>query len=97
MPGYPFTPARPNETIVLWANGFGLAATTLTEGSSSQNSQLPELPIVQIGGVTATVTFAGVVGPGLYQFNVTVPGSVPDGDSAISASYRGVQTSAREP
>ncbi len=91
-PGLPFTPARPSETIVLWANGFGLPTTALTEGSSTQSSPLPELPVVQIGGATATVSFAGVVTPGLYQINVTVPASVPDGDNAVSVSYKNVQT-----
>ncbi len=91
VPGATFTPAHPNETIVLYANGFGLPATALTEGSSKQASELPELPVIQIGGVKADVIFAGVVAPGLYQFNVTVPGSAPDGDNAVSASYKGVQ------
>jgi uncharacterized protein (TIGR03437 family) len=91
VPGYPFTPARPGEIVVLYANGFGLPSTALTEGSSSQASQLPVLPVIQIGGIKADVAFAGVVAPGLYQFNVTVPGSVPDGDNAVIATYGGVQ------
>ena len=73
---------------------FGLPATPLNEGSSSLAFQLPELPVIQIGGVKADVAFAGVVAPGLYQFNVTIPGSVSDGDNAVSASYGGVQTPA---
>jgi uncharacterized protein (TIGR03437 family) len=91
VPGYPFTPAKPGETVVLYANGFGLPATALTEGSSSQSSQLSELPVIQIGGATANVIFAGVVNPGLYQFNVTVPASVPDGDNAVSLTYKNLQ------
>jgi uncharacterized protein (TIGR03437 family) len=92
VPGAAFTPAHPNETIVLYAVGFGLPSSALTEGSSKQSSPLPELPVIQIGGVNAKVDFAGVVAPGLYQFNVTVPGSVSDGDNAVSATYRGIQT-----
>jgi uncharacterized protein (TIGR03437 family) len=91
VPGAAFTPAHPNETITLYANGFGLPATALAEGSSTQSSPLPEPPVIQIGGVNANVAFAGVVAPGLYQFNVTVPGSVSDGDNAVRVSYRGVQ------
>ena len=58
-----------------------------------QASQLPELPLIQVVGVNANVSFAGVVAPGLYQINVTIPGTVPDGDNAVTASYRGVQAS----
>src|SRR5262249_28883026 len=34
--GVTFTPAKPNEVTALYANGFGLPPTALTEGSSSQ-------------------------------------------------------------
>lgn len=48
VPGYTFTPAKPNETIALYGNGFGLPATALTEGSYTQSAKLPELPVVTI-------------------------------------------------
>jgi uncharacterized protein (TIGR03437 family) len=38
------------------------------------------------------VQFAGLVSPGLYQFNVIVPASAPDGDNAVVATYNGVAT-----
>ena len=41
--------------------------------------------------MTAPVTFAGLVGPGLYQFNVTVP-DVPDGDQPVTAQTAGAST-----
>ena len=41
--------------------------------------------------MTATVAYAGLVSPGLYQFNVTVP-SLPSGDAPITAQIGGVQT-----
>lgn len=88
-PGYPFTPARPGETILLYAFGFGLPTTSLVKGSSSQSGSLPMLPAIQIGGSPATVTFAGVISPGLYQFNVIVPSTVPDGDNRLTCSYNG--------
>ena len=37
----------------------------------------------------ATVVFGGLAGPGLYQFNVTVP-SLPNGDAAVLATISGV-------
>ncbi len=89
VPGYPFTPARPGETIVLYGFGFGLPATPLVDGSSSQSGSLSGVPVVQIGGVQATVKFAGVIGPGLYQLNVVVPSTASGGDTSLTCSYNG--------
>jgi len=44
---------------------------------------------VTIGGANATVLFAGLVGPGLYQINVTVPSTLADGDQAVIATVAG--------
>jgi uncharacterized protein (TIGR03437 family) len=86
------TPAKPGETIMLFANGFGPTTVPVTAGSEQQSGTLPTLPVITIGGVAATVQFAGLVSPGLYQFNVVVPPSVPDGDNALVASYNGFST-----
>lgn len=88
-PGYPFTPARPGEIIVLYGFGFGLPTTALVDGSSSQSGPLPALPTIQIGNTPATVTFAGLISPGLYQFNVTIPSTAQDGDNVVTCSYNG--------
>jgi uncharacterized protein (TIGR03437 family) len=45
-----------------------------------------------IGGVAAEVTFAGLIGPGEFQFNVVVPAGLPDGDQVVTATYNGVST-----
>ena len=66
-PGYPFTPAAPGETIVLYATGFGLPAANLTEGSATQFGPLRSLPAVRIGALSAEVQFAGVVEPGFVS------------------------------
>ncbi len=86
------TPAQPGETVALFANGFGPSSQTIIGGSSTQSGDLPALPAVTIGGVAATVLSAGLISPGLYQFNVVVPSSVPNGDSAIVAAYQGFTT-----
>jgi uncharacterized protein (TIGR03437 family) len=88
-PGYPVSPAKPGETIVLYGFGFGLPTTALIDGASAQSGRLPSLPSIQVGGIAATVTFAGVISPGLYQLNVIVPPTLADGDAALSASYAG--------
>jgi uncharacterized protein (TIGR03437 family) len=38
------------------------------------------------------VTFAGLISPGLYQFNVIVPATVSSGDNSITATYNGQKT-----
>jgi uncharacterized protein (TIGR03437 family) len=43
---------------------------------------LATLPQITIGGVAASVEYAGLVGAGLYQLNVTVPASLSSGDAA---------------
>jgi uncharacterized protein (TIGR03437 family) len=86
------TPAAPGETILLYANGFGPTSTPLTAGSSSQSGTLSPLPTVTIGGITATVLFAGLVFPGEFQFNVVVPANAPGGDQSIVATYNGATT-----
>jgi uncharacterized protein (TIGR03437 family) len=91
VPGYPFTPARPGEVIVLYGVGFGLPVTTLVNGSATQTGALPVNPVVLISGVPAEVQFAGVVSPGLYQFNVVVPAGAASGDNQVTAIY-GVTT-----
>jgi uncharacterized protein (TIGR03437 family) len=83
-----FTPAAPSEEIVLYGFGFGLpAGGSLVAGSSTQSGILPVLPVVQIGGQAAQVAFAGLVSPGLYQFNVVVPATAANGDNPVTAAY----------
>jgi uncharacterized protein (TIGR03437 family) len=86
------TPAKPNETMVLYANGFGPTSTPVVSGSILQSGALSPLPVVKIGGMSAIVQFAGLVAPGEFQFNVVVPGSLADGDQPITASYSGSTT-----
>lgn len=88
------TPAQPGETIVIYANGFGASTVPVVSGSETQSGTLPTMPTIQIGSATATVTYAALISPGLYQFNVVVPTSVAAGDNAIQASYNGQPTQA---
>jgi uncharacterized protein (TIGR03437 family) len=86
------TPAKPGETIVLYANGFGPTNVPVVSGATSQSGTLSPTPVVKIGGLIATVTFAGLVYPGEFQFNVVVPSTLADGDQPIAATYRGAST-----
>jgi len=89
------TPAAPGETIVIYANGFGPTNIPVTAGSVSQSGTLSPLPAIAIGGQSATVTFAGLVAPGEFQFNVVVPSKVSAGDQPIVATYGGQTTQAK--
>ena len=86
------TPAQPGETVLLYANGFGSTNVPVTAGSKTQSGTLSPLPVVKLGGIMATVSFAGLVAPGEFQFNVTVPVSIADGDLSIAAVYNGLTT-----
>jgi uncharacterized protein (TIGR03437 family) len=88
------TPAKPGETIVLYANGFGPTSAPVVSGDETQTGTLSPLPTIEIGGVAATVTFAGLVAPGEFQFNAIVPASLANGDQPIAASYKGSVTQA---
>jgi uncharacterized protein (TIGR03437 family) len=86
------TPAKPGETVVLFANGFGPVSSPVTSGTIAQSGILSPLPVIQIGGVAAVVQFAGLIAPGEFQFNVVVPGSLKDGDQEITATQGGLMT-----
>lgn len=86
------TPAKPGETIVIYANGFGVTSAPVVAGSLSQSGVLSPLPEITIGGITATVQFAGLTAPGEFQFNVVVPPTAPNGDQPLVATYNGRST-----
>jgi uncharacterized protein (TIGR03437 family) len=86
--GNGFTPAAPGETVVLYGNGFGQISPAIVPGAGAQAGTLPIKPIITIGGLIATVSFAGAISPGLYQFNVVVPANAASGDNAVRSLIR---------
>jgi len=87
------TPARPGETIVLYGTGFGptnpaIAGGQVTDKVANVTSQMT----ITIGNQPATVSFAALVPSyaALYQFNVQVPASLPDGDQPVTAQIGSV-------
>ncbi|HLK63492.1 MAG TPA: ECF-type sigma factor [Bryobacteraceae bacterium] len=82
------------ETIVLYGNRFCQTSVPVLSGSLAQSGTLPALPVIKIGGVTATVQFAGLVAPGEFQFNVVVPPGTTDGDQPSPPHNAGVTTPA---
>jgi uncharacterized protein (TIGR03437 family) len=86
------TPAKPGETIVLYANGFGSTTVPVVSGADTQSGTLSPPPEIRIAGVAAPVKFAGLVSPGEYQFNVVVPATIPDGNHIVTATLNGIAT-----
>jgi len=90
-PGYS-TPAKAGEVIALFGVGFGLPSAPLVNDSATQSGALPVMPVCTLGGNSAPLTFAGLVGPGLYQLNLTVPATAGNGDNAVVCTYNGSTT-----
>jgi uncharacterized protein (TIGR03437 family) len=87
------TPAHPGEVITLWGAGFGRTDPAIPEGQiASGGRPLIAQPVVTIGNVRADVLFAGLTAAGLYQFNVRVPDSLPDGDQPVAILVEGSTT-----
>jgi uncharacterized protein (TIGR03437 family) len=86
------TPAQPGEEVVIYANGFGATSSPVISGAETQSGTLPVLPVVTIAGTPATVVFAGLVSPGLFQFNVVIPTSAPSASNTLIATYSGALT-----
>jgi uncharacterized protein (TIGR03437 family) len=84
------TPAKPGETIYIAANGFGPTGSPVVTGSVTQSGTVPlPLPVIKIGGISATVTDPQLIAVGTYQINIIVPPTAPDGDLALTATYSG--------
>ncbi|HTA47574.1 MAG TPA: IPT/TIG domain-containing protein [Bryobacteraceae bacterium] len=88
------SPAKAGEEILLYGTGFGPTTPALPTGQLITTPEpLPGGAVqIQIGGASANVAFAGLVEPGLYQFNVTIPANTPSGNAVLAATIGGVQT-----
>ncbi len=86
FPGSGFAPAHPNEYVTVYATGFGATNPLVLPGVfPAQLAQVTGSVTVILGGVAipaANVLYAGVTpgGPGLYQVNLLIPASTPNGD-----------------
>jgi uncharacterized protein (TIGR03437 family) len=83
-------PAKPGETILLYATGLGPTDPAVPPGATfSGAAPTVDQVTVTIGGVKAPVAFAGLVGAGLYQINATVP-NVGAGDERLALTVNGM-------
>jgi uncharacterized protein (TIGR03437 family) len=77
-------PAKPGDTLILYVTGIGGLDTPPASGAAATDSPLATAtttPAVLIGGVEATVLFAGLAPDfaGLGQINFEAPGTLPEG------------------
>jgi uncharacterized protein (TIGR03118 family) len=89
------SPAQPGETIALFGTGFGATNPAISDGAVVAAPQaVTTMPTVTFGGVTAQVTYAGLIAAGVYQINVIVPPSTPTGNATVIATVGGVSSAA---
>jgi uncharacterized protein (TIGR03437 family) len=87
------TPAKPGEVILLYGTGFGPTSPAIPNGRLLTGApSLTNAVTVRIGGVDVTPSFAGLSATGLYQINVQVPSSTPNGDVPVVATIGGVSS-----
>jgi uncharacterized protein (TIGR03437 family) len=95
FPGTPAnftTPAKPGETILLYGTGFGPASPPIAVGIQTDKVySLSPLPAGTLGSIAAPVSFAGLIPPlsQVYQVNVQIPLSSPDGDFPLVLNING--------
>ena len=94
IPGLATRPVRTGETITFYGTGFGPATPgTAPESLVTAPAPLASPVTIRIGGVSASVAYAGQTGSGLYQFNVVVP-QLPAGDQRVDAEITGIAVTA---
>ncbi len=88
-------PAKPGQIVTLYGTGFGSTNPVIADGQVTDKIyNLSPAPSINIGSSAAAVGFAALT-PGfaqVYQFNVTVPATAPDGDLQIFAQSGGVSS-----
>ena len=93
------SPAQPGDIVSLFGTGFGETNPSVSAGELASGMATLVNPItVMIGSTTlaqSDIFYAGLSPgsiSGLYQFNVRVPASTPNGDIPVTISIGGVQT-----
>lgn len=92
-------PSAPNFTKPLPAKGraliygtsWGVTSPPVPEGVVFSGAYTIAGATIKIGGLAVAVEFAGVVTPGLFQFNIVAP-DLPAGDYLIEGTINGVGT-----
>jgi uncharacterized protein (TIGR03437 family) len=97
FPGVATHPAKPGDTLTLYAIGLGPTSPFVATGQAAPSSEplarLTTMPTVNfgggIGGTVVNPLFAGLspTFAGLYQVNVTIPQDVPHGLVYVTLAF----------
>jgi uncharacterized protein (TIGR03437 family) len=95
----PSNPASAGEVVVVYATGVGSFDNPPASGAAAGVNPLAQAkvtPSVTVGGATAQVLFAGLTpgNVGLLQINVTLPGTLPAGNTLPVAISFGTNSAA---
>ena len=85
------TPARAGEVIVLYGTGFGATEPARPSGRLIDPAPLAASFVTRIGETVTASDFGGIIGPGLYQFNIRVPVNIT-GDQPVSIETAGIRS-----
>ena len=91
-PPYYYQPAKPGQSITAYGLGFGPVTPANPSGVTTTASNTLVNPVtISFGTTLATVTYQGLTpgDVGLYQFNITVPSTLANGDYPINVTVGG--------
>jgi uncharacterized protein (TIGR03437 family) len=86
-------PAKPGDVIVAYGIGFGDVTPSILPGVIvGQSNSLVNGITVSFGSTSAALTYSGLAGSfvGLYEFYITVPAGLANGDYQINVKQGGV-------
>jgi uncharacterized protein (TIGR03437 family) len=97
FPGVAVHPAKPGDTLTIYAIGMGPTSPFVATGQPAPSSEplarLTDTPVVSfgsgIGSPSAIPLYAGLspTYAGLYQVNVTIPDDAPKGNVLVKVSF----------
>jgi uncharacterized protein (TIGR03437 family) len=85
-------PAKGGDVIVGYGIGFGDVTPSILPGVIAEQTNLLNNPVTfSFGSVEATLTYSGLAGNfvGLYEFYITVPSGLANGDYEINVTQNG--------
>jgi uncharacterized protein (TIGR03437 family) len=85
-------PAKPGDVIIAYGVGFGDVTPAILPGVVVQQSNALVDPVkISFGTVAASSGYSGLAGNfvGLYEFYITVPSNLANGDYAINVTQNG--------
>ncbi len=86
-------PAKPGDVIIAYGIGFGDVTPSILPGVTVQQSNTLANPVTfAFGSTNATLAYSGLAGAyvGLYEFFITVPPGLADGDYRINVTQNGI-------